>query len=592
MMLASLCEYYDRLAERDEVPVSGFSQEKISYALILSQDGKLVDVQDIRDTSGKKPQPKALTVPQPEKRTAGIKSNFLWDKTSYALGVSARDGERVAQEHEAFKALHWKWLGGSGDEGLQALLRFLDQWTPAQFLAPLFFDEMRDANVVFRMDGELCYLHQRPAAQALRARMLADGDAPEGICLVNGMRAPLARLHPAIKGVNGAQSSGASIVSFNLESFASYGKSQGENAPISERAAFSYTTVLNHLLRRDEHNRQRLQIGDATVVFWAIAPDGQPAAAAESLFALLAHPPLEDGQEATRLRTVLNAVSQGRALRELDPKLDPDTRFYVLGLAPNASRLSVRFWLANTLDHFVHRIAEHYLDLKLEPLPWKTEPALWQLLYAVAAQGKAENVPPQLAGDITRAIFTGSRYPRSLLANIVLRMRADGELSGIRVALCKAVLAREARLAAIPSREEIPVSLDTENPDPAYRLGRLFATLENIQRTALGRQVNATIRDRYYGAASATPAAVFPLLLRNAQHHLARLRKDRPGLGHVLETSVGDIVAGLGATFPKSLHIEDQGRFAIGYYHQLHARSNGKADAEASPAAFDSGEEE
>lgn len=591
MMLAALVDYYQRLAARDEVPVFGFSQEKISYALVLNPSGRLIDVLDIRNTTGKKPLPSILTVPQPDKRTVGIKASFLWDKTSYVLGVSAKGEARVAQEHEAFKALHREWLADSEDAGLQALARFLDQWSAEQFQAPMFAEEVRDANVVFRLEGEHGYLHQRPAAQALRARMLAGGDVQMGMCLIAGMQAPLARLHPAIKGVRDAQSSGASIVSFNKASFESYGKSQGDNAPISQHAAFAYTTVLNHLLRRDEHIRQCLQIGDTTVVFWAIAPDGQPAGAAQDLFAMMVNPPLEDGQEAARLRTVLHGVAQGRALRELDPQLDADTRFYVLGLAPNASRLSIRFWQANTLDFFVHRMAEHYMDLHIEPVPWRTEPALWRLLCGVAAQGKAENVPPQLAGEITRAILDGSRYPRSLLANVVMRMRADGDISGVRVALCKAVLAREARLFATPSKEQIPVSLDTENSDPAYRLGRLFATLEGIQRAALGQQINATIRDRYYGAASATPAAVFPLLLRNAQHHLARLRKDKPGLGHTLETGVGGIIAGLGTTFPKSLHIEDQGRFAIGYYHQSQARFAGKKATDDPSTSSDSNSE-
>ncbi|MGH8437082.1 MAG: type I-C CRISPR-associated protein Cas8c/Csd1 [Pseudomonas sp.] len=577
MILSALNDYYQRLAEQEQVPVFGFSQEKISYALVLSAQGELVDVLDVRDNSGKKPLPKGLTVPQPGKRTAGIKSNFLWDKTSYVLGVSAKEGERTAQEHQAFKTLHQQCLADESDPALKAFSTFLENWSPEQFQTPLFNDEMRDANVVFRLDGEHKYLHELPAAKMLRAKLLAGAETSDGRCLVTGQEMPLTRLHPAIKGVNGAQSSGASIVSFNLESFGSYGKSQGANAPVSEAAAFAYTTVLNHLLRRDEHNRQRMQIGDASVVFWALADTPAQASSAELLFADLLSPPSDDASEAAKLRTVLDAVAQGRPLRELALDLDEGTQLFVLGLAPNASRLSIRFWQTGSLGFFAQRLAEHYQDLRIEPLPWQTEPAIWRLLYATApsrdGKAKAEDIAPQLAGEMTRAVLTGSSYPRSLLVNLIMRMRADGDISDVRVALCKAVLTRDLRLGVKGINEEVPVSLDKEASNPGYRLGRLFAVLENVQRNALGT-VNASIRDRYYGAASATPATIFPMLLRNTQNHLAKVRKEKPGLAHNLERDVGEIIDGLDSQFPHNLRLEDQGRFAIGYYHQSQARFN------------------
>ncbi len=224
------------------------------------------------------------------------------------------------------------------------------------------------------------------------------------------------------------------------------------NAPVSEQAAFAYTTVLNHMLRRGEHNRQRLQIGDASVVFWAQARDDAQASAAENLMADFFDPPADDRQETQKLYNVLEAVRQGRPLHELDPALEDGTSMFVLGLAPNASRLSIRFWQRGTLEVFAKRIAEHYFDLQLEPLAWNTPPSVWRLLLATApsrnGKAKSEDVPPQLAGEITRAILTGRRYPRSLLGAVLMRFRSDGDLSGIRVALCKAVLAREQRLAA------------------------------------------------------------------------------------------------------------------------------------------------
>jgi len=590
MILSALNDYYQRLRERGvDIPVAGYSQEKISYALVLSLQGELIDVVDLRKQAGKKRIPDSLSVPKfSGARTSGIRASFLWDKTGYVLGVAKPKQDKKSptteqlaivlksSEHEAFKRLQHSQLTGSSDPGLQALLKFLEQWTPEKFQPPLFNEEMLDSNLVFRLDGQLQYLHDTPAAQAIWSRLQAGAGSKEGICLATGQRQPLARLHPVIREVRGAQSSGAAIVSFNKESFCSYGKSQGDNAPVSEQTAFAYTTALNHLLRPDNSNHQRLQIGDASVVFWAEAASTAQADAAETLLWEMLDPPADDASETERLRQALDAVASGRALRELNPELEDNTRLYVLGLAPNASRLSIRFWETGSLAAFARRLAEHFQDLALEPLPWKTEPAIWRLLYATApsrdGKAKAEDVPPQLAGEMTRAILTGSRYPRSLLTNVIMRMRADGDISGVRVALCKAVLARDLRLGVKGINEEIPMSLDKEASNPGYRLGRLFAVLEGAQRAALGDKVNATIRDRYYGAASATPATVFPMLLRNTQNHLSRVRKEKPGLAVNLERDIGEIIDGLQSQFPRSLRLEDQGRFAIGYYHQSRAR--------------------
>ncbi len=591
MILQALNDQYQRLLVRQEPGLSpfGYSPEKISYEILLGPDGRLIDVGDVRDTSGKKPVPRVLNVPQPEKRTVGIKSNFLWDKSSYVLGVSG-SSKRADKEHEAFRQLHREALAHERDPGLQALLAFLDQWSPASFANPPFKEDMLDANFVFRLDGEKLYLHERPAAQLVRARLLRSDPeeaAAGSSCLVTGEVAPLARLHPPIKGVNGAQSSGASLVSFNLDAFNSYDRSQGENAPVSEQAAFAYTTVLNHLLRRGEHNRQRLQIGDATVVFWAESDQPAQAVASEWLFENMLDPPPDDSQEAEKLRRALERVASGRPLHDIDPQLDDRTRMFVLGLAPNASRLSIRFWECDTLGRLARRLADHAQDMRIEPLPWQTAPAARRLVLATVphregSMPKADDAPPQLVGELMRSILSGGRYPRSLLANTIMRMRADGHLSGMRVALCKGVLVRDQRLGVKGNdKEEVPVSLDVKSLNPGYRLGRLFAVLENLQRLALKGQVNATIRDRYYGAASATPASVFPVLLRNAQNHMGKLRKEKPGLAGTLEKEIGGIVDGLEERFPRSLRIEDQGRFAIGYYHQAQARFNKGQDTSA-----------
>ena len=594
MILQALGSYYQRLLARGEEGLSlpGYTQEKISYVLILSSEGVPLDVQEHLEPVGKKFLPKQLSVPASFKRPGVTpRAFFLWDKTSYVFGVegSAKDSVLLSPKpHAAFCDLHRKLLGDERDKGLKALLNFLNNWKPEDFKPPLFKPEMLDANFAFRIDGEFAYLHNSVAAQEIWSQQQGKGNTASGMCLVNGEAGSLARLHPAIKGVNGAQTAGASIVSFNLESFCSYGKDQGNNAPVSEQAAFAYTTVLNHLLRRSEHNRQRLQIGDASVVFWAESGDVDQAKEAELTFESLLNAPPEDSKEASRVRDVLEQVAKGRPLSELNPKLQDNTRMFVLGLAPNASRISIRFWETGTLGMFAERLAQHEKDFRIEPVPWKTAPAARRVVLATVphregAMPKMDDAFNNLVGEFMRAVLSGRLYPRSLLANTIMRMRSDGNLSGMRVAICKGVLARERRLGINNEihKEEVPVSLDKQSENPGYRLGRLFAVLEAAQRSALGGQVNATIRDRYYGAASATPASVFPVLLRNTQNHLGKLRKEKPGLAVNLEKDIREIVDGLADRFPRSLRIEDQGRFAIGYYHQAQSRFvKGEAAAE------------
>lgn len=584
-VLSALNSYYDRLAKRRAVPPYGFSYENVSYVIELTADGKAVNVIPLIDTTGKKPRPQRILVPRPEKRTSGVAANFLWDKTSYVLGVTETPTNRTSQEHAAFRALHEEALAGTNDEGLSALLAFLAGWTPDRFDQQPFLPEMRDSNVVFQLDGEHGLLQDREAAKTVWARLLSTEVGEEGLCLATGEMAPSARLHPAIKGVLGAQMAGASVVSFNLDAFTSYGKEQGANAPVSERAAFGYTAALNKLLERGSPNR--VQIADATTVFWAEASErGEDSAqAAEGLFSILVDPPApDDAQEAAQVRDVLEKIEKGRPLAEVKPDVEDDTRFYVLGLSPNAARLSVRFWHESTLGEMAERFRDHWAALSIEPTPWRTAPALWRLLYETAAQRKAENIPPQLAGELMRAILTGGRYPSALLSAVVTRFRADQDVNGMRAAICKACLVRQG--------EDVPVSLNREEPNPGYRLGRLFAVLESVQRAALGK-VNATIRDRYYGAASATPASVFPVLLRNTGHHLSNLRKgDKGGLAHWFEREMGEIIGGLDARFPSNLRIEDQGRFAVGYYHQRFTkRADAPDDVEEVERSTDTDEE-
>lgn len=606
MILSALHQYYQRLAARPDattglprVPPYGFSEEKIGWILVLSKDGKLVDVIP-NYTDDKKPQAKLISVPQSFKRPGVTpRAFFLWDKTSYVLGVEANKDKASAKEtpwlpaektFQAFKSFHLEKLSDVDDVGLQALVKFLQNWQPEQFNLPPCKPEMLDTNLVFRLDGEMAYLHQREVAQQLWASMIEPEDgATLAQCLVTSDIAAVARLHPAIKGVYGGQSSGGSIVSFNAESYTSYGKEQGENAPVSEAAAFGYTTALNYLLRRE--NNQCVSIGDTSTVFWAVADDPIQAELAEKAFNWMVNMPADDGEETVKLKPVLDAISQGKPMSEINPGLDPATRFYVLGLAPNASRLSIRYWLDTSFGELSAHIAKHWQDLQLCPPAWGTRPpSLWSLLIQTTPRrknkegkfekSKSEDIPKQLAGELMRSILTGQLYPRSLLAKLIGRIRSDGDISRLRVALIKAILQRYQRISGNQQKEQL-VALNREESDIPYRLGRLFAVLE-IAQTAAIDNLNATIRDRYYAGASATPSSVFPVLMRNYRNHSAGLRKghkakwvkDAPKTAGWLEKEIGQITLGFDSpcAFPKTMNLEQQGRFVVGYYHQKFTR--------------------
>jgi CRISPR-associated protein Csd1 len=579
-VLASLSRAYERLADRGEVPPFGYSSEKIGFLITLNEDGAPVGSPvDLREQAGMRLVGSPITVPQPVKRTSGVAPNFLWDKTSYVLGVTAGEGRRTTDEHAAFVARHVEELGSSNDPGLRALLRFIETWTPDQFVALGWPEDMKDQNIIFALESERrsnIHIHDRPAARALWAQITTRGDRAEGVCLVSGNRAPIARLHPSIKGVWGAQTAGASIVSFNLDSFTSYGHEQGDNAPVSEAAAFAYTTALNNFLQRDSRNR--IQVGDASTVFWADASDADVAAESEALFgALLADMPIDETKEAGKVRTVLEKIRAGRPIAEAAPELATGVRFFVLGLSPNAARLSVRFWLEDDFGTIAERFARHLEAMRIAPPPKDESPSIWRCLIETAVQRKIENIPPNLAGEWLRAILTGTSYPLTLLATVLMRLRADKDVNALRVAILKAVL--------ILSRgKEVPVSLDLDNNDPGYLLGRLFATYENIQTAALGRNLNSTIRDKFYGAASATPRKVFTLLDRGSANHLSKLAKNKKGYAVVLERQVAAIMERFDPSanpFPAFLTSDQQSLFAVGYYHQKnHRKDIGSAETE------------
>ena len=564
-VLASLARAYDRMAERNEVPPFGYSTEKISFVISLNADGTPAGIPtDLRENNGKKRIPRPMVVPQPSKRTSGIAPNFLWDKTSYALRIG--ESKRLTEEHTAFVTRHVKSLSESEDAGLKALLTFLQQWRAEAFQTYRWPDEMKDQNVVFALESERLqniFIHDHPAARQLWARLSSSEKKTEAACLVSGDRAPVARLHPAIKGVWGAQSSGASLVSFNLDAFESYGHEQGENAPVSEAAAFAYTTALNKFLENGSKNR--IQIGDTSTVFWADAGNAETAEEAEGIFAALIGSEIDEAMQASKIGAVLEKIRNGQPIKDFAPDLAEGVRFYVLGLAPNAARLSVRFWLESDFGTIAKNYQCFLDDMRIAPPPRDVNAPIWRYLIETAVLGKRENIPPNLAGEWMRSILTGTSYPLTLLSSTLMRLRSDKDVNAYRVAILKAVLTRNFKM------KEASVALDPENKDKGYLLGRLFAVYEQVQSAALGRGVNATIKDKFYGAASAQPRKVFALLDKGSANHLSKIGKQSPGYKVTLEkliTGIMDIMSPDENPFPPSLSAEDQALFGLGYYHQ------------------------
>lgn len=587
MILQALDAYYRRKqADPDpakRLPAFGLEDKEIPFVLEIDADGCLLNIADTRSGEGKKKIGQRFLVPQGVKKTSGVAANLLWDNAEYVLGIpDATKLEKSRSDNKETDYLHrllvmrQKFRDAitalpdtvQTDAGIRAVLAFLDNLTPETLAGFAALADIEATNPVlsFRLHGDIGLVCQRPVVVAATAT--PSEEKPDGVCLVSGQPAAIERLHPAIKGVWGAQTSGANIVSFNLDAFNSYGKAQGANAPIGRAAVFAYTTALNHLLARD--SRQRIQVGDSSTVFWA----EEAHELENALVDLFGDPPKDDpDRNMNAIQALYSAVAAGQfTVGKLD------TRFHVLGLAPNAARISIRFWKTATAAELAHRIKQHFDDIAVVHADYEPEHlSLFRLLTGLALLNKADNIPPNLSGEVMRAILEGLPYPAVMLNLAVSRCRAEQKPTYARAAAIKAGLNRFIRSRNTHEKEFLPM-LDPENINPAYRLGRLFAVLEKIQEESAGGsgKINATIRDRYYGAASSSPASVFPILLKLKNHHVSKLDErgkkmlyrafndNRPDdyVGQVLN-NVPDI--------PKHLALPEQGRFALGYYHQRQA---------------------
>lgn len=579
MILQSLCELYERRNQSDDPNArpapDGWEYKEIPFVIELSVDGEFVQLMDMRTLPGKpRPRAKPVLVPKSEGRQGTLSwqtANLLWDHYGYVLGFPKGD---QAKEHELAKkqlgaftgrvdALVQNFPANEGFRAVQAFLHSEGQRTRA--LASGAWQscaEIKGCNLSFRISGQLALVCAHPDVQSIiggsEGGPSDDPEAFAATCLVTGESSQIARLHTAISGVTSKPAPLLAANTNELPSVSSYGRQQGGVFPVSTGAAFSYATALNDLLRRG--SRQRIQVGDASTVFWADRDE----ALVDDFASLFGEPAKDDpARNVDRIKALYDAIRSGKYQREHDGR----DRFYILGLAPNAARIAVRFWRVSTVAEVSTQITRHFVDLAIVHAPHDPDfLSLFRLLSACAAQGKAENIPPNLGGDVMRAILEGLPYPQTLMQAAVRRCRAEQDVNYARAAVIKGSLNRFHRVR--PSGEkELTVALDLANPSTAYRLGRLFAVLEKAQEEA-NPDLNATIRERYYGAASSAPVTVFTTLLRLKNHHLAKL--DNRGRAVNLERLIGEIMSGF-ADFPAQLTIADQGRFAIGYYHQRQA---------------------
>lgn len=588
MILQALVDYYEALAAKGKVAKPGWGNAKISYALNIDKQGRLLNLLSLKISvqKGKKTVelPQNILLPEATKRTVGVAAQFLWDNAKYVLGIDANGKtERSKQCFEAMAQKCQEILADAVDEKAMALKAFFATWKPElahenMLLQPYMEDLLGSANLMFKVDGESVEQDEeiKQAWDSYKSQQATD--VAKGICLVTGKTAPVARLHPSIKGLYGAQSSGAALVAFNAPAYESYEHKQGDNAPVSEYAAFAYTTALNTLLSND---RNYLRIGDMTVVFWAEEADEDN----EDVFADLissANEIIKDDD----IKGFFEKVRAGNTFEISDFTVKPDNKFYILGLSPNAARISVRFFFINTFGDFVKNYEKYFREFEIIKPGFdnRVNIPLWQILQETANKNsKDKAATPLLIGAVLRSILSGTKYPEALYQNTILRAKADQDnpdknitkISRIKAAIIKACLIRNYKY----NEEVVTVALNEECKKVPYVLGRLFAVLEDLQEKA-NPGINSTIKDRYFNSACANPSMTFPLLTKLANTHLKKISSQK-GTVIYFEKLIGELMNKLEVddnAMPARLSLPEQGEFVLGYYHQVQKRYEKKEE--------------
>ena len=569
MILQALVDYYEILAKASKISKPGYCIANVSYAINLSKNGELVGIIPLKlqVERGKKQVevPQQMEVPEQIKKASGITSNFLCENSGYMLGIDNKEKpERAKDCFDAFCALHKAILQDLDCVQAKALLAFLDSWKPENasensVIRDYYSEITSGTNLVFFLEG-IGFIHENPdIKQAWENYKKSTIGSIKSQCLVTGKILPIARLHPSIKGF---QPTGSSIVSFNARAYESYAhdEEQGLNAPVCEDAVFKYTTSLNYLLSDNNHKQK---LADTTVVFWAESPND----VYQDLFNFALSPKQsdeglsDDKKSSNQIGEIFKKIADGKPLSDIADLFDAHVNFFILGLSPNKSRLSIRFFIQDSFGNMIEKVMQHYTNMEIEPLKSQYIP-LWKLMQETVFR---DNEPsPLLTGAILRAILTGTPYPVALYNSIIVRIRAEREISHAKAAIIKAYLIKK----QTKYKEVLTVSLNAQSENCPYVLGRLFAVLEKAQQDA-NPGIKATIKDRYFTSACATPATVFPVLLRLSNHHISK-----SDYGYVSDNKIRDLLDKFDVDnnpFPSHLTLEEQGIFILGYYHQQKA---------------------
>lgn len=574
MILQALVKHYENLVEEEKVSKQGWCSAKVSYEIELSKEGEIKNIicLKIEEERGKKTviRPQNLLVPEMVTRSSGVSANFLCDNAKYLLGISQeKDEKNKKRAEECFLAArdkHLSLLNHAEGEMAKAICLFFQKWKPAKAMEyPKISENWEDitdgGNLIFGM-GTHYAQDDMQIKRIWDNRKMEINQEAKGICLVTGEQEEISRIHRGIKGVPGAQSSGAALVSFNAPSFESYGKEQSYNAPVGKYAEFAYTTALNYLLSDRKYS---LQIGDTMVVFWAESgkTDYQEA------FLECMEPPVDNQEE---LKGLFERIQEGKPIIIKGNELNPEQRFFILGLAPNAARLSVRFFYENSFGKILTNISEHYKRMEIIKPKWEENQYLGvqEMLFETVNKKSTDKKPISNMATMTfRAILSGDRYPARLYSDTLIRIRAEQDekkLSWKRMSIIKTYLIHNYKW----KEGENYMGLNEESNDIAYVLGRLFSVLESIQADA-NPGIQATIRDRYFNSACGTPASVFPVLIKLKNSHMKKIGREKEGTKKYYEKLFADIMWKINEQegFPKRLSLEEQGKFALGYYHQI-----------------------
>lgn len=588
MIIKALADYYNQLLSDgiDGISRPGWISRSVGYIIELSANGTIRNIVPADSKRGW-----MLSVPEQEKRSSGIAAFFLCDTSTYLLGVDSKGKpDRAIRCFEAARALHHAVLDGCESLAAKSILRYFDTWDPQRACDCMPFVREREGLcsgkfVTFSVSGPDGLFDPSCDQGVMKAwdKFLAkqSGEKESMVCLASGERAPIARLHPAIKGVYGAQSMGASLVGFNCPAFESYGHEgeQGLNAPVSERIATAYGAALNYLLQADSHH---VRLGDTTVVYWSEREDKGNCDLFSQLLASSFDTKDQNEIEAN-LDSVMKTMAVGKQIA-LD-HVDLGANFFVLGLVPNAARLSIRFFQKGTFGHFLSNICKHYEQLEVIHAPGARKYlSPYVLLKEVEnPNSKKPVVSSVVGGSLMRSILTGAPYPESLYENALLRIRATNEnqdahtrkVSYGRAAIIKAYLLRNGRM----NQEEITVELNERRRSTAYALGRAFSIMESAQEQANG---SSRLAAKYLDSACSTPATVFPVLFKLSSAHFEKLMREKPGMAVWLRRQFLDIVGEeeMIPELPRHLNLREQGEFFLGYYQQTQARFKSKKQAE------------